>query len=108
MTDIHTRCVADVPDGTGFRWYQCKNRSKTEHEGKPYCGVHDPIKKKAREKATSAKWNAKMDASRELHRRANAYPELLKALIECEHKLDQMGVGDKPVSRRARAVLAKA
>lgn len=33
----------------GFRFLRCGNTVKVERDGKWYCGVHDPVAKKARD-----------------------------------------------------------
>ncbi len=55
--------------GFGFNDKRCGNPAKMTHEGKPFCGVHDPVKRQAKWAAESdanrAKWAA-LDTRREL------------------------------------------
>ncbi len=50
------RCCFDV--GKGYHVTLCANPGKVQVDGKWYCGVHDPIKKAAKQAATNAKWAA--------------------------------------------------
>jgi len=51
-------------------WYRsggavvCSNPAKAEREGKLYCGIHDPVRLKAKKDAQYAKWNAKLERIR--------------------------------------------
>lgn len=44
-----------------WRWTnpkECKYSAKVMRDGKPYCNIHDPEKRKARDEKWSAKWKA--------------------------------------------------
>ncbi len=69
------QCSAEVRDSGGWHYYPCGNKAKMQHEGKGYCGVHDPVKREVKRKAQSAKWSAGFKA-----RMKNAEEE--------RHKLD--------------------
>lgn len=44
-------------------WFHpCRNKAKMTHEGKGYCGIHDPVKKAAKRAERDAKWQAEWDA----------------------------------------------
>lgn len=70
------RCIAKMYD-RGHSW-SCQNKAKMEHEGEYYCGVHDPIKKKAREDKQYAKWDKELKESQKKHDRANLCVSVLK------------------------------
>lgn len=83
-------CEKTWPKGHSGSW-PCANPAKVIRDGKPYCGVHDPVKVKARWEQKSAEWKeqaatkdaarAKADAdSAERDRRADCYDDLLDAL----------------------------
>ncbi len=38
-------CSTPVPGDTGLHSYPCINFGKVQHEGKWYCGVHDPVRR---------------------------------------------------------------
>ena len=46
--------------------------AKMEHEGKFYCGIHDPVRIKDKRKAQADKWRAEADALRASRAEAEA------------------------------------
>jgi len=56
---MNGKCEATIHNN--WKTYQCKNKSKMEFEGKNYCGIHDPIKKKLREKAEMIEYEREME-----------------------------------------------
>lgn len=42
----------------------CAKPAKMEHEGGFYCGIHDPVKAKAKRDAVDARWQAELAAQR--------------------------------------------
>jgi len=58
------RCCERVYSSS-YPGHTCGNPAKMEHEGKPYCGIHDPVKRAAREAASKAKWDALWKAKTE-------------------------------------------
>ena len=67
----------------------CRSRAKITENGKPYCGTHDPEKKRARR----AKWNQALDMDHRARERAEKgrmrdaarltlYPKLVAAMQE--------------------------
>ncbi len=52
--DKDKRCVADIFYDRGGSC-QCQNTAKVFVDGKGYCGVHDPVKRKEREEARNRK-----------------------------------------------------
>lgn len=113
-------CEKTWPKGHSGSW-PCANPAKVIRDGKPYCGVHDPVKVKARREQKSAEWKeqaatkdaarAKADAdSAERDRRAGCFDDLLAALDEI---VDYTGgaenaLADGYVMERAYAAIAKA
>lgn len=84
------KCCAPVSAGS-FRSYPCGNPAKTEVNGKHYCGLHDPVRVKARADERSAQRRAEWGresaqrksadaARREIERRAACFDSLLAAL----------------------------
>jgi hypothetical protein len=71
----------------GFHDYQCRNRAKMTYEGKPYCLVHDPVKRAAKANARYAAWVATRDAN------ANAMERARRCALACE------GVPDNELKR---------
>lgn len=47
---------------SGYRSYQCGKPGKVEHEGRWFCGVHNPIAKAKRVEARHAKWDVERAA----------------------------------------------
>lgn len=86
------RCAAEVAGLGGFHWHPCKNPGKIEHDGKSWCGVHDPIKKAGHARERREKWDRAFAHRMERHKAADAYPTVLaerdrlreqnKALVE--------------------------
>ena len=65
-------------------WVPCRNTAKVEVDGKWYCGIHDPVKRKEREEAkTKAFW-----AERALRDRHKFFQE--KAFLACQHMSDPL------------------
>ena len=75
----------------GYRYYGCANTGSHEHEGVMYCKTHHPPTVKAKRDKKQAEWEskyqervkaekAKADATSEMKRRANCFPDLLDAL----------------------------
>lgn len=48
------RCLVNVSDRSGWYWHQCDRPAKVERDGKHYCGVHDPERRAAKERAEDA------------------------------------------------------
>lgn len=56
------QCSQSVPE-RGSRWprfFQCSRSGKVQRDGKWYCAIHDPEKKKAKQKA----WNDAYEAEK--------------------------------------------
>ena len=79
MSEKHI-CCDQVWVQTG-RWGHrspCGKTAKFERDGKWYCGIHDPEKRKARSAAWDAKYEAEREASRKKRQREEAAMELLE------------------------------
>lgn len=50
-TAAHTCCESVREPGTWPRFHSCGRTAKVEVDGKWYCGIHDPVKRKAKRKA---------------------------------------------------------
>jgi hypothetical protein len=88
MSELKPTCCKKV--GTWLT-NTCGKPSKVVHEGKHYCGIHNPIAIAEKYAVKTAAWHAEWaarDVSRdaakakqlEIERRAACYPELLEAL----------------------------
>jgi len=87
-------CVGRKWDG--WDWIPCGKTASTEHEGKPYCKIHNPAMKEDRErrreierlKLRDARWaQAKVanDQERDCEFKAEAFPLLFNALTRLLH-----------------------
>ncbi len=58
-----SKCSAKVYNsfGPGHRW-PCSYQAKVQREGKGYCGIHDPVKKAARDAERHTRWAAEFRA----------------------------------------------
>lgn len=56
---------------SGFTSYVCGNKAKMESEGKYYCGVHDPVRIKARDDKKYKEYTEKWDARNAKQARAD-------------------------------------
>lgn len=50
-------CSEKIWNGWGRNHYRCENKAKVERDGKPYCGVHDPEKRKKKDAERKAEWD---------------------------------------------------
>ena len=46
----------------GHRAQRCPNNAKVERDGKWYCGIHDPVARRAKSKARFVEWDTKQKA----------------------------------------------
>jgi hypothetical protein len=67
-------CDGEIWNGWGFK--KCGKPTQMQHEGKHYCGIHDPVmraaKREERYQARKAKWAAQ-DAAKERRELEEAY-----------------------------------
>jgi uncharacterized Zn finger protein (UPF0148 family) len=73
-------CCALVRAGSQWHRIACGKTAKVEHEGKWYCGIHDPVKKAAKDKEREAKWKAQWELDAQRNRMQSAAPELYERL----------------------------
>ena len=78
--DAH-RCVASTYSTWGGG-YRCSKRASMTHEGKGYCGIHDPVKKAARQAERDARWKADWDARDRAREEAEERERQRKADLE--------------------------
>jgi hypothetical protein len=57
---IQKRCSAGIKDNQWHRERPCNNPAKVVVDGKPYCGIHDPEKVKARRAESNRKYMAQL------------------------------------------------
>lgn len=55
-------CQGDVWSQDSFRSHKCGNKGKVEHDGKWYCGVHDPQKAIDRHEKQMKEWESEQKA----------------------------------------------
>ena len=103
---MNARCEATLRSG-GWNSYACTHPAKMHHEGKGYCGVHDPVRKAARRAEASRKWKAGFDAKMkrgdERQHKLDTWDALVKALEEI-----QVQTQDPVIERLCAAVLPEA
>lgn len=86
-----TQCCVRVHSKLSYRGKPCGKAAKVVRDGKPYCGMHDPVQVKARREKSYLEWkeredansaaSAKAEAERaERDRRAGCFDDLLAAL----------------------------
>lgn len=79
----HT-CCASIWDKYSFRSNACGKTAKMEHEGKHYCGIHDPLKNAKKAAEREAQWAKEREESARKFRLTQAAPEMLALLIESQ------------------------
>lgn len=114
-----TKCCARVHASGGYvRGHQCGKAAKVVRDGKPYCGLHDPVAVKERRAKSYAEWkereaaksaaSAKAEAARaEMARRAGCFDDLLAALEELLAHAAFVGIAPH-YDQMAQAAIAKA
>lgn len=94
------QCCAGIFNN--FHASQCINPIKVSYGDLGYCGVHDPVKTKAKREARDAKYRAKRDAvfaSIDRQNRRNAF------VRECERAVREIAAGHNDAQGLARQVL---
>ena len=83
-----SQCTAVTRDPTGWgHRYPCTYKAKMQHEGKGYCGIHDPVKKAAREAERKAKYDARLKRSDERQHKLDTWDGLydtMMSLLSCK------------------------
>ena len=75
----------------------CRNKAKVEHDGKSYCGTHDPVRIAAKKKLREAAWQREYDVQQATQkqaaknklanaRRLKLFPQLVEELKKVEWK----------------------
>lgn len=114
------KCCKLVSDGLYTNGYKCGKPGKVEHEGKWYCGIHNPVSAKARqdihEKAANKMREAKhaaekdkLEKANEQARRAACFDDLVSALEEMmDWHVKNASRWVNPAYDNAKMALAKA
>lgn len=117
-TTLH-KCCGRIYGGS-YRGHPCGNTGKFEHDGKWYCGTHDPVRLAAKydkaEAEREAKWAARIEsqakaeyARKVAQDKVDLFPELVAAL---EDLMEYAGIieerCDAVATTAAREILAKA
>jgi len=78
----------------------CQKPAKMQHDGKWYCGVHDPVKRKAKDAERQAAWAAQYEANKKKRALEAAAPELLAIckIFLGEDDRFQIAVGGNPIA----------
>lgn len=102
----HASCCARVADGSGFHFYNCGKRAKTTHEGKPYCGIHDPERLAAIRAKNSAKWEADYAAKQDEKQKREdaAFKARLTALLSDPRVKEEMARAAGHVLRKHTSI----
>lgn len=122
MSEKQRCCVMVYSGGYSISRYQCSKNASVERNGKHYCGIHDPVRKKEREEKKSAERRAKWEASNKRYEKERAEADEQKRRAECFHdllaELEHMlyifdrGLGAGTIGRetcdKARAAITKA
>ena len=98
MSEKHT-CEGLV--GGSFDFRPCGNKAKVEHNGKRYCGIHNPVRRAEQQAKRDAKYEAGAERQRKRWALERATSDLLEA---CKEMLE----GRKGARDKARAAIAKA
>lgn len=72
MSESKKRCCEKVHNREAsfdMRYEQCKHPGKVERDGKPYCGIHDPVRRNAKRDERYAAYRANQDAVRTMKNR---------------------------------------
>lgn len=75
------RCSASVhKGGRTVTFRKCLKSAVMEHDGNPYCGTHDPVKRAKRDAECDSQWREQFVSDRALRRMELAAPTLCKLL----------------------------
>ena len=96
-----SQCSGQSYNSTGFGgYYPCSYKAKMHHEGKGYCGVHDPVKKAARVAEREAKVNASIERGQVRAHKLRTWD----GLVETREKI-QVQTHDPAIERLCAAAL---
>jgi uncharacterized Zn finger protein (UPF0148 family) len=76
MTENKHTCQARFYSQWSSTPSTCNKTAKMEHEGKHYCGIHDPVKKQAKRDEKHKEWNDRYEASKKAREEAEARKKL--------------------------------
>ena len=79
-------CIAEFMTSGGWRMQSCSRTGKIERNGKFYCGIHDPMKVKARRDAAQKKWDDKWKVQEAKLERVKAMSEYFEGVSTKEIK----------------------
>lgn len=89
------RCCANVRgEGRWPRFHQCKHLACVERDGKDYCRVHDPERKKQRDEEAKTRWDLKWAIERRKNACYRALAEIPESQIEQLAKIDRQKIID--------------
>lgn len=120
MSEKQRCCAMVYSNGSSFIRYPCSKNASVERDGKHYCGIHDPVRKKEREDKNRAERSPKWDARDKLQekeraeaaeqkRRAECFPDLLEALKGLIRHIGPVATyQDMPELNAARSAITKA
>ncbi len=84
----------DIPDSTGWHFYQCSRKATIEEDGKPWCWQHAPSSVKTRHKAAEVHYQAgvvrRMAPYNKIKRLETINTQLLEALEDGEQLLNAL------------------
>lgn len=83
----------------GWGYTKCRNRAKVVVNGHGFCGIHDPVKVKAKRDARNAAWDAEWKAKQERYTREERVDkaerkvlDLAKAVFEQKATFDDLEI----------------
>ena len=93
-------------------WYHCRNKAKMQHEGKSYCGIHDPVKRKSREDERhhklNAKWKTEWAREKESRHKLDTWDGLVAGLEGAIARIERLNEGGPDEIEDERLTDAKA
>ena len=89
---------------SNWSWYDCNKTAKMTHEGKHYCGIHDPVKRKAKREEKSKQWREEWDRKAREDAEERRMDELKTAALEAIYKI---AAGHNDAMSLAREILEK-
>jgi hypothetical protein len=113
MSETKHTCCGQIPKESGWlrTWKDCGKTANAERDGKWYCGIHDPVRRKEKNDATYARWREESHARIKAERIRDAAPDLLAALQKSIGIISAMGLPDEVtdnVLSEAHSAIAKA
>lgn len=75
---------------SGYHLVQCRKTATVERDGRHYCAIHDPERRRERDEANHAKWRAKLDKVRDEQARIAACLAACEGLSDPQAALHAM------------------